>query len=75
MENNCKLIGDNKWDTPKTREDIAELLNKKQKTIEELREENKFLKWYCEELEVHVPSDKVEQIKALYKSIVKQSLI
>jgi len=75
MENNCKLIGDLKWDTPKTREDIARLLNEKEKIIEELREENKKLKWYCEELEVHVPSDKVEQIKALYKSIVKQSLI
>ena len=75
MENNCKLIGDFKWDTPKTREDIARLLNEKENLIEELREENKKLKWYCEELEVHVPSDKVEQIKALYKSIVKQSLI
>lgn len=70
MENNCKLIGDLKWDTPKTREDIVKLLNEKEKIIDELREENKKLKWYCEELEVHVPSDKVEQIKSLYKNLL-----
>ena len=66
MENNCKLIGDFKWDTPKTREAIARLLNEKENLIEELREENKKLKWYCEELEVHVPKETLKLIDELW---------
>ena len=69
MENNCKLIGDFKWDTPKTREDIARLLNEKENLIEELREENKKLKWYYEELRVHVPKETLKLIDGLWNEL------
>ena len=69
MENNCKLIGDTKWDTPKTREDIARLLNEKENLIEELREENKKLKWYYEELRVHVPKETLKLIDGLWNEL------
>ena len=41
----------------------------KEKKIKELANENKKLKWYFEELRVHVSPDKLEQIDNLYTEL------
>lgn len=56
-----------KWDSLETKKFIVDLLNDKEKEIEELRKENKFLKWYCEELEVHLPKKVLDVVKEFYK--------
>ncbi len=44
-------------------ENVVELLNEKEKEIDKLRKENKFLKEYSEELETHIPKETLQLIK------------
>ena len=61
-----------KWDTLDTKKAIVHLLNDKEKQIDELTKENEFLRWYSEELEVHLPKDLVKQVKECYEKEVKK---
>ena len=72
MLNNCILIGCIKWDSNETREEIVNVLNNKEKQIEELTKENEFLKWYSEELEVHLPKELLQQVKEFYEKRVRK---
>ena len=60
-----------RWDTLDSKKCICELLNNKEKKINELELENKKLRWYFEELRCHVPKDKLEQIDLLYGQLEK----
>ena len=55
------------WDSLETKKYIVKLLNEKEKEIDKLKKENKFLKEYSEELEVHVPKETLEKVKEFYK--------
>ena len=72
MLNNRILIGCIKWDSNETREEIVNVLNNKEKQIEELTKENEFLKWYSEELEVHLPKELLQQVKEFYEKRVRK---
>ena len=55
------------WDSLETKKYIVKLLNEKEKEIDKLKKENKFLKEYSEELEVNVPKETLEKVKEFYK--------
>ena len=56
-----------KWDSLEAKKYIVDLLNEKEKEIDKLRNENKFLKEYSEELEVHVPKETLKEVQEFYK--------
>lgn len=58
-----------------TFKNIALMLNEQDKMIKELTIRNKYLEWYCEELEAHVDSKIIEKINELYNEYVKKRLI
>ena len=60
-----------KWDSLETKKYIVKMLNEKEEEIDKLRKENKFLKEYSEELEVHVPKETLEKVKEFYKKRVE----
>jgi len=72
MMNHCIPIGCIKWDSNETRKEIVKVLNEKEKQIDELTKENEFLKWYSEELEVHLPKELLKQVKEFYEKEVKK---
>ena len=61
-----------KWNSLETKKYIVDLLNDKEKQIDDLTKENDFLKWYCEELETHLPKKLLKQVKEFYKNNVKK---
>jgi hypothetical protein len=52
-----------KWNSLETKKYIVDLLNEKEKEIDELKKENRVLKEYSEELETHIPKETLKLIK------------
>jgi len=74
LEDNHFIYGIIPWDSLETKKHIIELLNEKEKQIDDLTKENDFLKWYCEELETHLPKELLEQVKEFYRNNVKKGI-
>ena len=67
LEDHHFIDGIHPWNSLETKKHIIELLNDKEKEIDKLKKENKFLKEYSEELEVHVPKETLKKVKEFYK--------
>ena len=72
LENHHVIRGTVPWNTLETKKHIVKMLTEKEQEIDRLTKENDFLKWYCEELEVHLPKETVKQIKEFYQKEVKK---
>lgn len=68
LEDHHFIYGTVPWNTLDTKKHIVAMLNEKEEKIEELSKENEFLKWYHEELRVHVPKDTLKLIDELYEN-------
>lgn len=67
LEDNHFIYGILPWNSLETKKHIVDLLNEKEKEIDKLKKENKFLKDYSEELEVHVSKETLKKVKEFYK--------
>jgi len=67
LENSHFMYGIIPWDTLETKKFIVDLLNEKEQEINKLKKQNKFLKGYSEELEVHIPTETLKKVKEFYK--------
>ena len=72
LEDHHVIDGIHPWNSLETKKHIVELLNDKEKQIYNLTKENDFLKWYCEELETHLPKELLKQMKEFYKNNVRK---
>lgn len=71
LEDHHFIDGIYPWNSLETKKCIVELLNDKEKQIDDLTKKNDFLKWYCEELETHIPKETLEKVKEFYKKNIK----
>ena len=67
LEDHHPIGGVIPWNTLDTKKYIVDLLNEKEKEIDKLKKENKFLKDYSEELEVHVSKETLKRVKEFFK--------